>query len=86
MRFGKTPVPILFIYVYVGYIGEDCSVNSTSLPNVMALTNNGLCDTSERECTSVLLNVENLFYTEALSCKVEVDNSVFSPPPRELCD
>ena len=60
------------MYVYLGYIGEDCSVNSTSVPNALALSNNGLCDTSKVECTSVLVMVENIFYTETLNCKVEV--------------
>ena len=48
-------------------------MDSTSLPNALALANNGLCDTSKMECTSVLVMVENLFYTETLSCKVEVN-------------
>ena len=55
-------------------------MDSTSLPNAVALTNNGLCDTSERECTSVLVKVENLFYTETLNCKVEVVDTVLLPP------
>ena len=65
------------MHVYLGYVGEDCSLDSTSLPNALALVNNGLCDTSKRDCTSVLMTMENLFYTETLSCKVEVVDTVF---------
>ena len=67
----------MIVYVDVGYIAEDCSVDSTSLPNVLALANNGLCDTSKIECTNVLVIVENLFYTDTLSCRIEVINIVF---------
>lgn len=53
-----------------GYGGSDCFVETNLPPNVFGLANDGLCDTRDEECSTVVLYVNNTVNVPELSCYV----------------